>query len=68
MKNILQKAQDPYKALLDDRTTPLEGTRFSPSQLLMNQRLKSVIHVKKSLLMNENADQVKVLDKRKLIP
>jgi transposase InsO family protein len=67
VKNLLKKAQDPYKALLDYRSTPLEGIGFSPSQLLMSRRLKTTLPVKKSLLLSENATQVKnALDKCKL--
>ncbi len=50
VKNLLKKAQDPCKALLDYRSTPLEGIGFSPSQLLMSRRLKTTLPVKKSLL------------------
>ena len=68
VKNILKKAKDPYKALLDYRSTPLEGIGLSPSQLLMNRRLKSTILVKTSLLRAENDNQMKTaLESRKLI-
>ncbi|XP_062504949.1 uncharacterized protein K02A2.6-like [Corticium candelabrum] len=40
VKTLLQKAKDPYLALLSYRTTPLSNG-FSPSQLLMSRRLRS---------------------------
>jgi transposase InsO family protein len=49
VKNLLKKAQDSYKALLDYRSTSLQGIGFSPSQLFMNRRLKTTLPVKKSL-------------------
>ena len=39
--NLLKKAQDPYKALLDYRNTLLNGINLSPTQLLMGRRLKT---------------------------
>ena len=54
--------------MLDYRSNPLEGIGLSPSQLLMNRRLKSTIPVKTSLLRAENDNQVKTaLESRKLI-
>ena len=49
-----------HKALpLDYRTTPLERLiGLSPAELLINRRLKSIHHVKKSLLMAENAEEI----------
>ena len=40
VKTLLQKAKDPYLALLSYRTTPLSNG-FSSSQLLMSRRLRS---------------------------
>ena len=36
IKNLLKKAQDPYKALLNYRHTPLDGINLLPAQLLMH--------------------------------
>ena len=68
VKNLLKKACDPYKPLLHYRSTPLEGIGLSPSQLMMNRRLKSTLPVKKSLLMAENAEEIKqALEKQKRV-
>ena len=50
IKNLLKKAQDPYKGLLNYRNTPLDGITFSPAQLLMDRRLKSSQPTKVDLL------------------
>lgn len=42
IKNLLKKSDDPYKALLAYRTTPLE-LGYSPSQLLMGRLLRTTI-------------------------
>ena len=42
IKNLLKKAQDPYIALLNYRTTPLKQGS-SPAQLLMGRRLRTKI-------------------------
>ena len=33
LKSILEKADDPYKAILSYRNTPLEGVNLSPAQV-----------------------------------
>ena len=43
IKNILQKADDPYLGLLEYRNTPLSDTMASPAQMLMSRRLRSLI-------------------------
>ena len=35
---LLKNAQDPYKALMNYRNTPLEGIGLSPAQLLMGRK------------------------------
>ena len=42
LKGILQKAEDPYKALLAYRSTPLENG-YSPAELLFGRRIRSTI-------------------------
>lgn len=49
VKNLLRKAKDPYKALLDYRTTPLDIGR-SPAQLFLGRRLKTMLPVAAKLL------------------
>eukprot|EP00731_Ephydatia_muelleri_P009037 Em0004g1375a len=42
VKNILDKAKDPYLGLLAYRSTPLRNG-YSPSELLMNRRLRTTV-------------------------
>ena len=42
IKNILDKAKDPYLDLLAYRSTPLRNG-YSPSELLMNRRLRTTV-------------------------
>ncbi|PFX27310.1 Uncharacterized protein K02A2.6 [Stylophora pistillata] len=41
VKRLWRKAADKQLALLDYRTTPLEGVNLSPAQLLMGRRLRN---------------------------
>jgi len=41
IESLLKKAQDPYKALLNYKNTPLEGIGLSSAQLLMDRRMKT---------------------------
>ena len=43
VKSMLEKADDPYKALLSFRNTPLEDVNLSPSQMLMGRCLRTQI-------------------------
>lgn len=67
VKNLLRKAQngngDPYIALLEYRNTPLEGVGYSPAQLLMGRRLKSILPTTSTLLTPES--NILVSDKLK---
>ena len=49
MKNLLEKANDPYLAILAYRSTPLRNG-YSPAELLMNRRLRSNIPIIRDLL------------------
>lgn len=40
VKNLLNKSQDPYMAMLTYRSSPL-GNGFSPAELLMSRRLRT---------------------------
>ena len=43
IKGLLKKCEDPYLALLFYRTTPIQGGKYSPSELLMNRLPRSTI-------------------------
>ena len=58
IKNLLKKAQDPYKALLNYRNTPLDGINLSPAQLLMGRRLKSSLPTKVDLLKPQRSQEI----------
>ncbi|XP_062509596.1 uncharacterized protein LOC134185746 [Corticium candelabrum] len=49
MKNLLEKADDPYLAILAYRSTPLRNG-YSSAELLMNRRLRSNIPIIRDLL------------------
>ena len=59
IEGLLKKAQDPYKALLNYRNTPLEGIDLSPVQLLMGRRLKTSLPTHADLLKTHGAQEVK---------
>ena len=67
IESLLKKAQDPYKALLNYRNTPLEGIGLSPAELLMGRRLKKSLPTHADLLKRLGAKEVKEhFEKRKL--
>lgn len=65
VKAMLEKADDPYKALLSYRTTPLDEVNLSPAQLLMGRRLRTSIPVLKKMLKPQGHDPEDVLPKLK---
>ena len=62
---MLEKAGDPYKALLSYRNTPLEEVNLSPSQMLMGRRLRTSIPATEDLLKPQLYDPEDVLPKLK---
>ncbi|XP_015772962.1 PREDICTED: uncharacterized protein LOC107351183 [Acropora digitifera] len=67
IESLFKKAQDPFKALLNYRNTPLEGTGLLPAQLLMGRRLKTTLPTHTDLQKTHEAQEVKEhFQKRKL--
>ena len=50
VKSMLEKADDPYKALLSYRNTSLDEVNLSPSQMLMGRRLRTQIPMTREML------------------
>jgi len=65
VKAMLEEVDDPYKALLSYRDTPLEEVNLSPSQMLMSRRLKTLIPVTEDMLKPKLYDPEEVLPKLK---
>ena len=65
VKSMLEKADDPYKALLSYRNTPLEDVNLSPSQMLMGRRLRTQIPMTREMLKPQLYDPEEVLPKLK---
>jgi hypothetical protein len=64
VKSLWRKASDKCLALLDYRTTPLEGVNLSPAQLLMGRRPRNTLPTAKSLLIPSSYNRQEV--KRRL--
>ena len=60
VKRQWRKSEDQQLALLDYRTTPLEGLNLSPAQLLMGRRPRNTLPASKELLRPGNHDTQKV--------
>ena len=58
---MLEKADDPYKALLSYRNSPLDGVNLSPAQILMGRRLRTFIPVTEGLLKPRTAKELLLL-------
>jgi transposase InsO family protein len=66
VKDLLTKAKDPYKALMNYRNTPLEGINQSPGQLMMERRLKTSLPTAAPLLKSRASEEVQqILKKQK---
>ena len=63
--NLLKKEDDPYLALLAYRSTPLQNG-YSPSELLMCRKLKSLIPITREQLMPTIPDltSLRIRDKK----
>jgi len=57
VKEMLKKSKDPYLALLTYRTTPIQGGRYSPAELLMNRMLRTTIPTTRSQRLPRVPDQ-----------
>ena len=68
MKRILKKSKeegkDHYLALLEYRTTPVSGSEYSPSQMLMSRNLRSKLPVLPAKLLPQVVDARRALIKR----
>ena len=58
IKNLLKKAQDPHKALLNCRNISLDGVKLSPDQLLMGRRLKTFLPTKADLVKPRRSQEI----------
>ena len=66
VKHLLNKAKDPYKAMLNYCNTPLEEINLSPAQLMMGRRLKTILPTTAPLLKPQVSDEYKrILTKQK---
>jgi len=62
---MLEKSDDPYRALLSYRNTPLDGVNLSPAQMLMGRRLRTFIPVAEEMLKAQLYEPEEVLPKLK---
>jgi len=63
VKEMLRKSKDPYLALLTYRTTPIQGGRYSPAELLMNRMLRTTIPTTRSQRLPQVPDRDAVRDR-----
>ena len=64
VKTLLNKAKDPYKAMMNYRNTPLEEVNLSPAQLMMGRRLKTSLPTTTPLLKPQAAEGVQNIFKK----
>ena len=60
VKRMWKKTPDKHGALLDYRTTPLEGLNLSPAQLLMSRRPRNILPSSRKLLAPAQYSQAQV--------
>ena len=66
VKSLLTKNEDPYIALTLYRSTPLEN-RYSPAELLMSRRIRTIIPIAPAQLNPSVPDSFQVKRKEQLI-
>ena len=64
VKCLLTKEQDPYLAILSYRSTPLQNG-YSPSELLLNQRLRTTVPITREQRKPKVPDQVSLQARKK---
>ena len=64
VKRLVKKSDDPHKALLDYRNTPLD-IGYSPAQLFLGRRLKTSLPTSAPLLQPQGLDLHEVNDRLK---
>ncbi|KAK3107438.1 hypothetical protein FSP39_014641 [Pinctada imbricata] len=55
VKRLLKKSSDPYLSLMDYRNTPLENIGYSPAQLFLGRRIKTMLPTTSDLLRTPNS-------------
>ena len=68
IENLLKKGQDPYKALLNYRNTPVDEIGLSPVQILMGRRLKTSLPTSAELLKPQGTPEIKQHCSKELPP
>lgn len=64
IKNLLKKSSDPYLALMAYQTSPL-ANGYSPAELLMGRKIRTLVPVIPSQLSPKCAD-LEILKKKEL--
>ncbi|XP_021358135.1 uncharacterized protein K02A2.6-like [Mizuhopecten yessoensis] len=60
IKILWKKSADKQLALLDNRTTPLDGINLTPSQLLMGRRPRNTLPASKDILKPSTHDNIRI--------